>query len=105
MNQQFCRNCGSARDCKEIYRRLGNAKGPSVALKAAIAFLLPIAVFIAAFAVFDKIFAEAIKSTSVCTAISLLLAGLVSFVCVIGCSAVRQNRPRITHEHELDKET
>ena len=49
--EQFCQNCGQRHNCQEIYRQLGHSQGPSVALKAAIAFLLPIVVFIAVLAV------------------------------------------------------
>jgi len=48
---KFCQNCGQQHSCQEIYQQLGRAQGPSVALKAAIAFLLPIVVFIAVLAV------------------------------------------------------
>ncbi len=44
--QEFCRDCDQENQCQEAYRRLGDTKSPSVALKAVVAFLLPLIVFI-----------------------------------------------------------
>jgi hypothetical protein len=42
---QTCKGCEQAHTCAKVHERLGKADGPSVILKAVVAFLLPIAVF------------------------------------------------------------
>jgi hypothetical protein len=54
MNQQKpCKDCYKKHNCQEIYHHLGNAKGPSITLKAVTAFLLPLTVFIVTLAAFE----------------------------------------------------
>jgi hypothetical protein len=55
--QKFCRTCGFKHNCQWVYEKLGSYKGPSVALKVILAFLLPVVIFIAVIAVFQKVFA------------------------------------------------
>ncbi len=76
--QKFCEDCNQKHDCREVYQKLGNTKGPSVVLKAVVAFLLPILVFIGCLAAFEAILAR--------TALSFLLAVLVTFIFVVSCS-------------------
>ncbi len=52
---KWCEGCSQAHDCKKIYQHLGNLRDPSVALKAAIAFLLPIGLFVAALGAFGRL--------------------------------------------------
>ncbi|MBN1507717.1 MAG: hypothetical protein JW955_12775 [Sedimentisphaerales bacterium] len=40
-----CKGCSEARTCATVYEQVGKTGGPSVAFKALIAFLLPIATF------------------------------------------------------------
>lgn len=56
-SDKFCQDCGWRRDCKRVYQQLGKAKGQSVALKAIVAFLLPIAVFIVSLALLQRLLA------------------------------------------------
>jgi hypothetical protein len=42
---EICKGCSEAHTCAKAYEQLGKAEGPSVALKAIVAFLLPIAAF------------------------------------------------------------
>jgi len=51
---KFCQDCIQKHDCKRIYEQLGDSQGPSVALKAILAFLLPLMVFIVSLAVFER---------------------------------------------------
>ena len=53
--QKFCQSCNQKHKCQEVYRQLSEAKCPSVVFKVVVAFLLPIVVFIAALAIFEKI--------------------------------------------------
>ena len=47
-----CKRCSEAHDCQRIYRKLGQAEGPSVAGAVLVAFALPLLVFIACLAGF-----------------------------------------------------
>ncbi|MFH1616208.1 MAG: hypothetical protein ABIG61_14120 [Planctomycetota bacterium] len=40
-----CKGCGHHNHCQEIFERIAKAAGPSVAVKAFLAFLLPLLVF------------------------------------------------------------
>ncbi len=73
--QKFCEDCNQKHDCREVYRKLGNTKGPPVVLKAVVAFLLPVLVFIASLAAFEAILVR--------TALSFVLALSVTFVCIL----------------------
>lgn len=42
---EICKGCSEAHTCARVYEQLGKAEGPPVALKAVVAFLLPIAAF------------------------------------------------------------
>lgn len=81
--QKFCNDCKQKHDCQEIYKQLGDVKGPSVVVKVIVAFLLPLVVFIASLATFKEILAKAISTQRMQTALSLLLALLVTFVCIL----------------------
>ncbi len=70
--EKFCEDCNQKHDCREVYRKLGNTKGPSVVLKAVVAFLLPILVFIGCLAGFEAISGR--------TGVSFVLAVAVTFV-------------------------
>jgi len=48
---ETCKGCEQAHTCAKAYEQLGRADGPSVAFKAIVAFLLPIATFASALAV------------------------------------------------------
>lgn len=83
VSQRFCQDCIQKHDCQRIYEQLGNATCPSVALKAVLAFLLPVMVFIVSLAVFEKMLLGAINTEQMQTVVSFLLALLVTFVCVL----------------------
>lgn len=61
VQEKFCEGCDQSNKCQEISRKLGNVKGPSVALKVIVAFLLPLVVFIVSLAVFERVFANRIR--------------------------------------------
>jgi positive regulator of sigma E activity len=69
--QKFCKQCSQINNCQRSHQQLGQDKSPSVAVKAIIAFLLPLLVFIGCLAVFEQIFDK--------TFLSLLLAISVTF--------------------------
>ena len=53
VQKDFCQSCGRRHSCRDIYGKLGNAEGPSVALKVILAFLIPVLVFIVTLAAFE----------------------------------------------------
>ena len=82
-SQRFCQDCIQKHDCKRIYEQLGDSPGPSVALKAILAFLLPLMVFIVSLAVFERVLDGAITTEQVQTVLSFVLALLATFICVL----------------------
>ena len=90
--QNICEDCKQKHDCQEIYKQLGDVEGPSVVIKVIVAFLLPLVVFIVSLAVFQEIFAKAISSQRLQTALSLLLALLVTFVCILIVRVINRTR-------------
>ena len=81
--QRFCQNCIQKHDCQRVYEQLGNASGPHVVLKTILAFLLPLVIFIVSLAVFEQVLAGEIKNGRVQIALSLLLALLATFICML----------------------
>jgi hypothetical protein len=86
-DQYFCQSCCQKDRCEDVFRRLGEAQGPSVASGAALAFLLPIVVFIVALAVFERVLTGVMKTGGLRTALGLLLALSVTAVCVFAIKA------------------
>jgi len=77
--QKFCKQCSQLMDCQKVYQQLGSTKGPSVAVKVIVAFLLPLLVFIGCLAVFERIFSKAIHTKELQTLLGFLLALSVTF--------------------------
>jgi hypothetical protein len=86
--KDFCSGCPQSRDCKAVYKQIGNSKGPGVVRIAITAFLLPIAVFIAALAVSDHALKQAIAGKNLRIMVGFALAAAVSFVCILIVRAV-----------------
>lgn len=84
--QDFCHTCIQKHDCQKIYHELGNSRGPSVAVKVSLAFLLPLVVFIVALAVFRKIFGG--MAEPVRTAVALAVALVSTLACVFIVRAI-----------------
>ncbi len=87
--QESCRYCHERHECREVYRQLGKAEGPSVVLKVVAAFLLPLVVFIVSLAVFEGILAKVVNPGALRTGISALIAVSVTFVCILAIKVVR----------------
>jgi len=83
VQEKFCEGCDQNDRCREIFRKLGAVKGPSFTLKVIVAFLLPLVVFIASLAVFERVFAGSIGTEGLRTAVSLLAAFVVTFVFIL----------------------
>jgi uncharacterized membrane protein len=90
--QKICEDCKQKHDCQRIYEQLGDVEGPSVVIKVIVAFLLPLVVFIVSLAAFQEIFAKAISSQRLQAALSLLLALLVTFVCILIVRMINRTR-------------
>ena len=91
--QKFCEDCNQKHDCREVYQKLGNTKGPSVVLKAVVAFLLPILVFIGWLAAFEAILDKVrsmINTKGLRTVLSFLLALSVTFVLILIIKAINR---------------
>lgn len=80
---ESCRSCPDKHRCREIYEQLEKTKGPSVAFKSVAVFLVPLVVFIASLAIFERILTKLISTKALQTAISCLLALLVTFICIL----------------------
>lgn len=82
-SQRFCQNCIQKHDCQRIYEQLGESPGGSVTLKVILAFLLPLIVFIVSLAVSERLLARAVKIEKLQVVLSILLALLVTFGCIL----------------------
>lgn len=89
---EFCRECGQKHHCQEIYQQMGKAKGPSVTLKAIIAFLLPILTFIVGLIIFEKILAKIVDTKQLRTAFDFLLALSVTLAIILINKGLSKNK-------------
>jgi uncharacterized membrane protein (DUF485 family) len=80
---QFCKNCGTAGHCRQVYQQLSKAKCSPVARRSVVAFLLPITVFIVAAAAFQKLLAATALSQTKQTAVAFALAATVVFMVMV----------------------
>ena len=81
--QKFCQSCVQKQQCRDIYQKLGNAKGPSVVSDVIMAFLLPIAVFITVLAISRYVADTLIAIKWLQTSISFLSAVLAVFIYIL----------------------
>jgi hypothetical protein len=102
--ENFCSECPQSHDCKTVYEQMGNSQGPNVVRKVLVAFLLPIAVFITALALFDHVLAGAITGKNIRTAAVFALAAGSSFIYIMIARAVnaRSAKRRILKEGKGD---
>lgn len=94
--QEICHGCTQKSKCQEVYEKMGNIQGGPIVSKVITAFLLPILVFIACLACFDKILSKVTKIKELQTVAGLLLALLVTCVCVLMIRLI--NRGLIKHK-------
>ena len=79
----LCNSCDNAKTCRQVYTKLGKSKGPSIAMKAIVAFLLPIVVFIASLVLFEKLLENLIMTKHLRTAIGVPAALAVTFTIIL----------------------
>jgi hypothetical protein len=89
---KLCRECGKKHHCQEIYQQMGKAKGPSVTLKAIIAFLLPILIFIISLIIFEKILAKIVDTKQLRTALDFLFALSVTLAIILINKGLSKNK-------------
>jgi hypothetical protein len=89
---RFCRECSQKHHCQEIYQQMGKAKGPSVTLKAIIAFLLPILIFIISLIIFEKILAKIVDTKQLRTALDFLFALSVTLAIILINKGLSKNK-------------
>lgn len=80
--QQNCQGCNQKQTCQDIYKKLANLQSWPMLVRVIVAFLLPIAVFVASLAIFERVFAKIINSKQSRTVIGFLVALSISF-CVM----------------------
>jgi len=81
--QKSCQGCDQKYTCQEIYQQLSNSRGPSVAFKTVVAFLLPLLIFIASLACFKGILARVTDAKELRIALDFLLALSVTLVTIL----------------------
>ncbi len=78
--EKNCQACGFRHTCEEAYRRLGHSRTDPVTSKVALAFLLPLIVFIASIAFFERIFSRLLSAEWLILIISLFTAVSVTLL-------------------------
>ncbi|RKY21522.1 MAG: hypothetical protein DRP62_07905 [Planctomycetota bacterium] len=81
--QKLCQDCNRSHNCQKVYQQLGGIKGPSVAVTAVVAFLMPLMVFIAALAIFEKVLSGFEMAAGLRTVFSIVVSLLVTTLCVL----------------------
>jgi hypothetical protein len=90
IQQKFCDKCNQGRTCRDLYRRLGEAKGPSIVLQVLLAFVAPMLVFIGCLAVFERLLGGTIEEKPLRTAIIFFSALIVTFAAILIIRAVKR---------------
>jgi hypothetical protein len=91
-DEDKCEGCQSRDSCKEIYKLIGSGKGPSVTVRVLIAFVMPLAVFIAALIISENILASKLDPEAAITALSLIIAVITSALAVLIVRALLKKR-------------
>ena len=81
--ENFCRECNQKYTCRQAFEQAGKIKGGSVVLKTIVAFLLPLMVFIAGLAVFEKMLPKIMDTKNLQTPMTLLLASLTTLIYIL----------------------
>lgn len=83
-----CQECDQKHKCRDIYQQLGKSKGPSVAFKAVVAFLLPLLIFILSLAAFERILAGTTDIKGLRIVLDFVLALSVTLVTMLITKAI-----------------
>ena len=79
----FCRGCSQANQCRAVYERLGNSKSPSVAKTVVVALLLPLLIFICSAAVAETVFNNLIRSKGLAAVAALAISLSITYIAVL----------------------
>ena len=90
-NDDYCSGCGHKDTCRQAYDKMGKAKGPNVAMKAIVAFLVPIGVFVGSLAGSQRLLGNRFAGHAL-TLVSFILASSITLLVVFVIRAV--NRPK-----------
>lgn len=92
--QDFCHTCLQRHDCQKVYHELSDSRGPSVAVRASLAFLLPLVVFIVGLAVCEEILAGVAEPVKTTAGLGMALVSTLACVLVTGAISKRPGRSR-----------
>jgi uncharacterized membrane protein (DUF485 family) len=88
-----CQDCSDRQKCEEVYRKMAGSEGPPVTFSVIMAFLLPLVIFIAALAA-GQVLLKRLNANLPVTAISLILAFLVTACYVLVARVIVKNRAK-----------
>ena len=88
-----CQSCGRRHSCRDVYQKLGNAGGFSVALEVIFAFLVPILVFIVSLAVFERML-RSLHIDHYSIPLSFPAALAMTFIAIVTIKAVNTHLKR-----------
>ena len=86
--KEKCNECPQKRSCKDVYRRLGEYRGQSVAFKVVVVFVIPVLIFIFTLAVAENLLLHTINSRNMASLLSFLIALIVTLLAVFITSFV-----------------
>ena len=86
-----CAHCGQKDDCRLMYEKLGKAAGENVAVRAIVAFLIPIVVFISVLAACQYWLKGQIEEKPLIVVSFLLAAGVALLAVVVLRAVCRTN--------------
>lgn len=66
-----------------MYEQLGKIEGPSIVKKVVLAFLLPLVVFVASLAIFERMLSAVLSAGQARSALSFVSALSLTFVCIL----------------------
>ncbi len=66
-----------------MYEQLGKIEGPSIVKKVVLAFLLPLVVFVASLAIFERMLSAVLSAGQARSALSFASALSLTFVCIL----------------------
>jgi len=98
--QQQCKRCRHKHECEQIYKKLGNSRGPSVVGQVLIAFALPMLFFIVALALFEQFLSGALASESVLTVVSFCAAITLTLVSITVIKALSKRVGKYKNQEE-----
>ena len=78
-----CSGCANRDDCKKTYEQLGKCEGSHVVLRSIMAFVVPVLLFSAGLAIFDRIFSDIISDKTNRTVFSLILSLIICAVYIL----------------------